>query len=229
MYPTMKCILTIQYLWALFHLHHHAFMLFGDGKRCRMNPLIDHFTFSGLKCEQAFSRITHPAQHTQPLSNYCFLLFSVYSRSCPNRLNNNGTLYGLPWKRKHMLNVQHLHEVIDRAAQSDESIPPGLKREPGRVSAVSSEGVERPHDQLDSGVMDVPQVDVLMSDLHCALAVDVQVGSRHQVNVKSLWNIWENMRWDSSQGVCERNVNAKLNNKLIIKRQIKNYFKSHLK
>lgn len=35
--------------------------------------------------------------------------------------------------------------------------------------------------------MDVPQVDVLVRDLHGALSVDVQVGGGHQVHVEPLW------------------------------------------
>lgn len=34
--------------------------------------------------------------------------------------------------------------------------------------------------------MDVPQVDVLMGDLHGALPVDVQVRGGHQVHVETL-------------------------------------------
>lgn len=37
--------------------------------------------------------------------------------------------------------------------------------------------------------MDVPQVDVLMGDLHGALAVDVQVGRGHQVHVETFCKI----------------------------------------
>lgn len=64
--------------------------------------------------------------------------------------------------------------------------PSRLEGEPGGVSSVAAQRAERPHDQLEAGVVDVPQVDVLMGDLHGALAVDVQVGGRHQVDVEAL-------------------------------------------
>lgn len=65
--------------------------------------------------------------------------------------------------------------------------PSRLEGEPGGVSSVAPQRAERPHDQLEAGVVDVPQVDVLVGDLHGALAVDVQVGSGHQVDVETLW------------------------------------------
>lgn len=66
-------------------------------------------------------------------------------------------------------------------------LPSGLEGEPGGVPSVAAQRAERPHDQLEAGVVDVPQVDVLVRDLHGALAVDVQVGRGHQVDVETLW------------------------------------------
>lgn len=65
--------------------------------------------------------------------------------------------------------------------------PSGLKSEPGGVSAVSAERAERPHDEFEASVVNVPQVDVFLGDLHGALAVDVQVRGRHQVHVEAFW------------------------------------------
>ena len=67
--------------------------------------------------------------------------------------------------------------------------PSRLKGEPGGVSPISAQGAERPHDEFEAGVVDVPQVDVLMGDLHGALAVDVQVGRGHQVHVETFCKI----------------------------------------
>lgn len=64
--------------------------------------------------------------------------------------------------------------------------PPRLKSKPGGVSAVSAQGAEGPHDEFEAGVVDVPQVDVLMGDLHGALPVDVQVWGGHKVHVEAL-------------------------------------------
>lgn len=57
--------------------------------------------------------------------------------------------------------------------------PSGLESEPGGVSAVSAQGAEGPHDEFQASVVNVPQIDVFMSDLHGALPVDVQVGGGH--------------------------------------------------
>lgn len=64
--------------------------------------------------------------------------------------------------------------------------PSRLEGEPGGVSSVAAQRAERPHDQFEAGVVDVPQVDVFVGDLHGALAVDVQVGGWHQVDVETL-------------------------------------------
>ena len=71
-------------------------------------------------------------------------------------------------------------------ASSGGPLPAGLEGEPGGVAAVAPQRAERPHHQLDAGVVHVPQVDVLVGDLHGALAVDVQVRRGHQVHVEPL-------------------------------------------
>lgn len=63
--------------------------------------------------------------------------------------------------------------------------PSGLKSEPGGVSAVSAQRAERPHDEFEASVVNVPQVDVFMGDLHGALPVDVQVRRGHEVYVET--------------------------------------------
>jgi len=57
--------------------------------------------------------------------------------------------------------------------------PARLKSKPGGVSTVSAQGAERPHDEFEASVVNVPQVDVFMRDLHGALPVDVQVRGGH--------------------------------------------------
>lgn len=66
-------------------------------------------------------------------------------------------------------------------------LPSRLEGEAGGVPAVAAQRAEGPGDQLGAGVVDVPQVDVLVGDLHHALAVDVQVGTGQQEHVKPLW------------------------------------------
>lgn len=66
-------------------------------------------------------------------------------------------------------------------------LPSGLEGKACRVSSVPSQRTQRPHDQLNSGIMDVPEVNVLLCDLHCALAINVQIGRGHQIHVKPLW------------------------------------------
>lgn len=65
--------------------------------------------------------------------------------------------------------------------------PPRLKSEPGGVSSVSSQRAERPHDELETRIVNVPQVDVFMGDLHGALPIDVQVRGGHKVHIESFW------------------------------------------
>lgn len=62
--------------------------------------------------------------------------------------------------------------------------PARLKSKPGGISTVSPQGTEWPHDEFEASVVNVPQVDVFMGDLHGALSVDVQVRSGHEVHVK---------------------------------------------
>lgn len=69
--------------------------------------------------------------------------------------------------------------------------PSRLKSEPGGVSSISAQRAERPHDEFEASVVDVPQVDVFVGDLHGALPVDVQVGGGHQVHVETFWKNWQ--------------------------------------
>lgn len=57
--------------------------------------------------------------------------------------------------------------------------PSRLEREPGGVSSVSAQRAEGPHDEFEASVVNVPQVDVFMGDLHGALPIDVQVRGGH--------------------------------------------------
>lgn len=57
--------------------------------------------------------------------------------------------------------------------------PSRLKCEPGGVSSISAQRAERPHDEFEASVVNVPQVDVFMRDLHGALPIDVQVRGGH--------------------------------------------------
>lgn len=73
-------------------------------------------------------------------------------------------------------------------AHSAAAHPPSrLESEPGGVSPVAAQRAERPHDQFEARVVYVPQVDVLVRDLHGALSVDVQVRGGHQVHVETFW------------------------------------------
>lgn len=65
--------------------------------------------------------------------------------------------------------------------------PSWLESEPGGVSTVSAEGAERPHDEFEASVVNVPKVDVFMGDLHGAFPIDVQVRGRHQVHIEAFW------------------------------------------
>lgn len=71
------------------------------------------------------------------------------------------------------------HKTTQRAENLHARPPAGLKGEPGGVSSVSAQGAERPHDEFEAGVVNIPQVDVFMGDLHGALPVDVQVRGGH--------------------------------------------------
>lgn len=82
------------------------------------------------------------------------------------------------------VSTTHTHHNINKYPH--EHTPSRLKGEPGGVPAVSAEGAEGPHDQLEASVVDVPQVDVFVGDLHGALPVDVQVRGRHEVHVETL-------------------------------------------
>lgn len=143
-------------------------MLLGDGQRGRVDPLVDHLSLPRLEREQTLSCVTHPAPGT-------------HTRRERRR---NNALIALAFFR--LLIFAYL--FIYFFCKNDFKRPPsGLEGEPGGVSSIAAQRAERPHDQLEAGVVDVPQVDVLVGDLHGALAVDVQVGGGHQVDVEALW------------------------------------------
>ena len=64
--------------------------------------------------------------------------------------------------------------------------PSGFEGEAGGVTSVAPQGAERPGDQLCARVVDVPKVDVLVGDLHHALPVDIQVGTREEEHIETL-------------------------------------------
>lgn len=64
--------------------------------------------------------------------------------------------------------------------------PSGFEGEAGGVASVAPQGAERPGDQLGARVVDVPQVNVLVGDLHHALPVDVQVRAGQEEHVEAL-------------------------------------------
>lgn len=66
-------------------------------------------------------------------------------------------------------------------------LPSRLEGEACRVSSVASQWTQRPHDQFNSGIMNVPQVNSLLRDLHGTLAINVQIRRGHQIHVKPLW------------------------------------------
>lgn len=82
-----------------------------------------------------------------------------------------------------------------------QSLPSWLKREPCWVPPVSPQWAERPHDQLDLGIVDIPEIDILMSDLHCAFAINVQVWCRHKIHVESLCKETRNGENEAKRGV----------------------------
>lgn len=64
--------------------------------------------------------------------------------------------------------------------------PSSLESEASSITSVAPQGAERPGDQLGAWVVNVPQVNVLVGDLHHALAVDVQVGTGEEEHVEAL-------------------------------------------
>lgn len=64
--------------------------------------------------------------------------------------------------------------------------PPGFKGEVGGVASVAPQRTERPGHQLGARVVDVPQVNVLMGDLHHTFPIDVQVGTWKEEHVETL-------------------------------------------
>lgn len=54
-------------------------------------------------------------------------------------------------------------------------LPARLKGKSCGISAITAQRAEGPRDELHAGVVYVPEVDVLVSDLQFALAIHVQV------------------------------------------------------
>lgn len=64
--------------------------------------------------------------------------------------------------------------------------PASLEGEACSVSSVSAQRTKRPGYQLGARVVNVPQVDVFMCDLHHTLTVDVQIWAGQQEHIKTL-------------------------------------------
>lgn len=64
--------------------------------------------------------------------------------------------------------------------------PSGFEGEAGGIASVAPQRAERPGDQLGARVVNVPQVNVLMGDLHHALPIDVQVGTGQEEHIETL-------------------------------------------
>lgn len=64
--------------------------------------------------------------------------------------------------------------------------PSGFEGEAGGIASVAPQGAEWPGDQLGARVVNVPQVNVLVGDLHHALPIDVQVGTGEEEHVETL-------------------------------------------
>lgn len=54
------------------------------------------------------------------------------------------------------------------------------------ITSVAPQRAEWPGDQLGARVVNVPQVNVFMGDLHHALPIDVQVGTGEEEHVETL-------------------------------------------
>lgn len=64
--------------------------------------------------------------------------------------------------------------------------PSSFKGEVSGVAPVAPQRTERPGHQLGARVVDVPQVNVLMGDLHHTFTIDVQVGTWKEEHVETL-------------------------------------------
>lgn len=65
-------------------------------------------------------------------------------------------------------------------------LPASLEGEACSISSVAAQRAERPGYQLGARVVNVPQVDVFMCDLHHTLAVDVQIRAGQQEYIEAL-------------------------------------------
>lgn len=63
-------------------------------------------------------------------------------------------------------------------------IPASLKSEPRSVPSVAAQRAQGPGDELDAGVVHIPEINVFMGDLQLALAIDVQIGAGKQEDIK---------------------------------------------
>lgn len=64
--------------------------------------------------------------------------------------------------------------------------PSSLEGETGGITSIAPQGAEWPGDQLGARIVNVPQVNVLMGDLHHALSIDVQVGTGEEEHIETL-------------------------------------------
>lgn len=64
--------------------------------------------------------------------------------------------------------------------------PSGFEGEASGVTSVAPQRTERPGDQLGARVVDVPQVNVLVCDLHHTFPINVQVGTWKEEHVETL-------------------------------------------
>lgn len=67
-------------------------------------------------------------------------------------------------------------------------LPASFKCKACGVPAIAAQRAEGPRDELHAGVVDVPEVDVLVGDLQLAFAVHIQVGAGQQEDVETIWN-----------------------------------------
>lgn len=65
-------------------------------------------------------------------------------------------------------------------------LPARLKGKACGISTITAQGAEGPRDELHTGVVYVPEVDVLMGNLQLALAIHIQVGAGQQEDVEAI-------------------------------------------
>lgn len=57
-------------------------------------------------------------------------------------------------------------------------LPSCLEGEVSGITSIASQGAEWPGEQFGTGLANIPEVNVLLGNLHHALSIDVQVGAR---------------------------------------------------